>query len=76
MAPVGMGIWPLRAWGHGLGGYQVMAGEGFGEGRGGYRGMAQEHHEATFHIDRVTPRSVGGVTARESLSLARVLLVA
>lgn len=41
-------------------------------GRCEYCGLAQEGQEATFHIDHVKPRSVGGVTAADNLALACV----
>lgn len=37
-----------------------------------YCGIAQEHQEATFHIDHVPPRVAGGATAIENLALACV----
>ena len=37
-----------------------------------YCGVSQEHQEATFHIDHVTPRSAGGETALDNLALACV----
>jgi len=37
-----------------------------------YCGLSQEHQEATFHIDHVTPRSAGGETSLDNLALACV----
>lgn len=37
-----------------------------------YCGLGQEHQEATFHIDHVTPRSAGGETSLDNLALACV----
>jgi 5-methylcytosine-specific restriction endonuclease McrA len=37
-----------------------------------YCGIAQEHQEATFHIDHVTPRHAGGKTTLPNLALACV----
>lgn len=37
-----------------------------------YCGVSQEHQEATFHIDHVIPRSVGGETSLANLALACV----
>ena len=37
-----------------------------------YCGLSQERQEATFHVDHVTPRAVGGATVLENLSLACV----
>jgi 5-methylcytosine-specific restriction endonuclease McrA len=37
-----------------------------------YCGIAQEHQEATFHIDHVVPRRAGGETILDNLALACV----
>jgi hypothetical protein len=37
-----------------------------------YRRLSQEGQEATFHIDHITPTSIGGQTTAENLALACV----
>ena len=41
-------------------------------GRCEYCGLSQEGQEATFHIDHVTPRSLGGDSNEDNLALACV----